>query len=101
MGYLLFSLSGSHKHPSPAYIRYGATGPTGPVILVTSGAARSDGFTCYAAFDGAELRGCCRGSYSTGVFSSGRTFMGAEMILQGIGNTLPNGGIFIYSAPPP
>ena len=52
IGYLLLSLSGSPMHPSPASPRYRAAGPAGPVILVTSGAARSDGFTCYAAFAG-------------------------------------------------
>ena len=38
-GYLLFSLSGPHNYPSPADISYGAAGPSGPVILVTSSAA--------------------------------------------------------------
>jgi hypothetical protein len=28
------------NYPSPAYIRYGAAGPTGPVIVATAGAAR-------------------------------------------------------------
>ena len=49
-GFLLFALSGPQHFPSPAYIRYGASGPTGPVILATQGAAPEDGFTCYATF---------------------------------------------------
>ena len=45
VGYLLFSVSGPRNFPSPAYIRYGPSGPTGPVILATSGSAPEDGFT--------------------------------------------------------
>ena len=41
-----------HNYPSPSDISYGAAGPLGPVILVTSGAARNGGFTCDAAFQG-------------------------------------------------
>jgi hypothetical protein len=101
IGYLLFSLSGPHNYPSPAYIRYGASGPTGPVILATSGAAPEDGFTCYTAFVGPNYGGCRWGDYSAGVFSNGRVFMAAEFIPQGIRDFLTNWGTFIYSAPPP
>ena len=101
VGYLLFSLSGPHNFPSPAYIRYGATGPTGPVILATNGAAPNDSFTCYAAFVGPNYGGCRWGDYSAGAFSNGRVFMATEMIPQGIRDTLTNWGTFIYSAPPP
>ncbi len=101
IGYLLFSLSGPHNFPSPAYIRYGPTGPTGPVILATSGSAPEDGFTCYHAFVGPGYGGCRWGDYSMGAFSNGRVFMASEMIPQGIRDTLTNWGTFIYSAPPP
>lgn len=101
IGYLVFSLSGPHNYPSPAYIKYGAAGPTGPVILATNGAAPSDGFTCYAAFVGPNYGGCRWGDYSAGVFSDGRVFMASEMIPNGIRDTLTNWGTFIYSAPPP
>ncbi len=37
VGYLLFSLSGPHNYPSPAYIAYNSSGPTGPVIVATPG----------------------------------------------------------------
>src|SRR5260370_13411096 len=35
-GFPPFALSGPHNFPSPAYIRYGATGPTGPAIPTTT-----------------------------------------------------------------
>jgi hypothetical protein len=101
VGYLLFSLSGPKNYPSPAYIAYGANGPTGPVIQATAGAAPEDGFTCYAAFVGPNYGGCRWGDYSMGVFSGGRVFMATEMIPQGFRDTLTNWGTFIWSAPPP
>jgi hypothetical protein len=100
-GYLLFSLSGAHNYPSPAYISYGAAGPTGPVIEATAGAAPEDGFTCYAAFVGPNYGGCRWGDYSMGVFSDGRVFMATEMIPQSFRDTLTNWGTYIWSAPPP
>jgi len=54
------SPSGSRDYLSPPGIRYGAAGPAGPVILVTPGAARGDGFTCYAAVAGPGYGGCRR-----------------------------------------
>ncbi len=101
VGYLLFSVSGPHNFPSPAYIKYGPSGPTGPVILATSGSAPEDGFTCYAAFVGPNFGGCRWGDYSGGAVSGGRVFMASEMIPQGFRSTLGNWGTFIYSAPPP
>ncbi len=100
-GYLLFSLSGPHNYPSPAYIAYGAAGPVGPVIEATAGAAPEDGFTCYAAFVGPAYGGCRWGDYSMGVFSDGRVFMAAEMIPQSFRDTVTNWGTYIWSAPPP
>jgi hypothetical protein len=101
LGYLLFSISGPHNYPSPAYITYGANGPTGSVIVATPGAAPEDGFTCYAAFVGPNYGGCRWGDYSMGVFSNGRVFMATEMIPQGYRDTLTNWGTYIWSAPPP
>jgi hypothetical protein len=100
-GYLLFSLSGPRNYPSPAYIRYAATGPTGPVIEATAGAAPDDGFTCYAAFVGPDYGGCRWGDYSMGAVMGNRVFMAAEMIPQGFRDTLTNWGTYIWSAPPP
>jgi hypothetical protein len=100
-GFLLFSLSGPQHFPSPAYITYGATGPTGPVRLATSGAAPEDGFTCYAAFVGANFGGCRWGDYSAGAVANGRVFMATEMIPQGVRDNLGNFGTFIWSAPVP
>ena len=100
-GYLLFSLSGPHNYPSPAYIRYTATGPTGPVIVATAGAAPDDSFGCYAAFVGPFNGGCRWGDYSMGAVMNGRVFMAAEMIPQGYRDTLSNWGTYIWSAPPP
>ena len=100
-GYLLFSLSGPHNYPSPAYIRYTATGPTGPVIVATAGAAPDDSFGCYAAFAGPFNGGCRWGDYSMGAVMNGRVFMAAEMIPQGYRDTLSNWGTYIWSAPPP
>lgn len=99
-GYLLFSLSGPHNYPSPAYISYGAAGPAGPVIIATPGAAPEDGFTCYAAFVGRSYGGCRWGDYSMGVAMNGRVYMATEMIPQGYRDTLGNFGTFIWSAPP-
>jgi hypothetical protein len=100
-GYLLFALSGTHNYPSPAYIRYnGATGPTGPVILATSGAAPEDGFTCYAAFVGPNFGGCRWGDYSMGAFANGRVYMATEMIPPGFRDLISNFGTWIWSAPP-
>jgi hypothetical protein len=90
VGYLLFSVSGPRNFPSPAYIKYGASGPTGPVILATSGSAPEDGFTCYAAFVGPNFGGCRWGDYSAGAVSNGRVFMATEMIPQGFRSTLGN-----------
>ena len=75
-GYLLFSLSGTNNYPSPAYIAYnGATGPSGPVRLATSGVDPEDGFTCYAAFVGPSYGGCRWGDYSMGVaWAAGSTW---------------------------
>ncbi|MGD0082946.1 MAG: hypothetical protein ABSD78_07080 [Acidimicrobiales bacterium] len=101
VGYLLFSLSGPSNYPSPAYISYGATGPTGPVIVATAGADPNDGFTCYAAFVGPKYGGCRWGDYSMGVVMGGRVYMGAEMIPQGYRDTLTNWGTYIWSARPP
>jgi hypothetical protein len=101
VGYLLFCVSGPHNFPNPAYIKYGANGSAGPVILATSGSAPEDGFTCYAAFVGPNFGGCRWGDYSAGAVSNGRVFMASEMIPQGFRSTLGNWGTFIYSAPPP
>jgi hypothetical protein len=101
LGYLLFSLSGTHNYPSPAYVTYGPTGATGPVIEATQGVAPSDGFTCYAAFVGPAYGGCRWGDYSMGVYSNGRVYMGAEMIPPGYRDLLTNWGTYIWSAPPP
>jgi len=101
VGYLLFSLSGPNSYPSPAYIAYGAGGPTGPVIVATSGADPDDGFTCYAAFVGPSYGGCRWGDYSMGVVMGGRVYMAAEMIPAGYRDTLTNWGTYIWSAPPP
>jgi hypothetical protein len=101
VGYLLFSLSGPSNYPSPAYISYGPTGPTGPVIVATAGAAPDDGFTCYAAFVGPSYGGCRWGDYSMGVVMGNRVYMGAEMIPQGYRDLLSNWGTYIWSAPPP
>jgi hypothetical protein len=100
-GYLLFSLSGPHNYPSPAYIRYGAAGPTGPVIAATAGAAPEDGFTCYAAFVGPNYGGCRWGDYSMGAVMNGRVYMSTEMIPQGYRDLLTNWGTYIWSAPAP
>ena len=101
-GYLLFSLSGTHNYPSPAYIAYnGATGPTGPVRIATPGTAPEDGFTCYAAFVGPNYGGCRWGDYSMGVAMGSRIFMGAEMIPPTYRDEISNWGTFIYSAPVP
>jgi hypothetical protein len=51
IGYLLLSLGGAHDCLSPDDIRHGTAGP-GLAILVTPGAARSDGFTLLRAFAG-------------------------------------------------
>jgi len=101
VGYLLFSVSGPSNYPSPAYISYGPTGPIGPVIVATAGAAPEDGFTCYAAFVGPFYGGCRWGDYSMGVVMAGRIFMATEMIPQGFRDTLTNWGTYIWSAPPP
>jgi hypothetical protein len=101
VGYLLFSLSGHSNYPSPAYISYGPSGPTGPVIEATQGAAPEDGFTCYAAFVGPNYGGCRWGDYSMGVSMGGRIYMAAEMVPQGFRDTLTNWGTYIWSAPPP
>ncbi|HEY2577710.1 MAG TPA: hypothetical protein VGI74_15495 [Streptosporangiaceae bacterium] len=101
VGYLLFSLSGPGNYPSPAYIAYGATGPTGPVIVATPGSAPADGFTCYPAFVGPFEGGCRWGDYSMGAVMNGRVYMSTEMIPQGFRDTLTNWSTFIWSAPPP
>lgn len=100
-GYLLFSLSGPHNFPSPAYIRYEANGPVGPVIEATKGAAPDDSFGCYPAFVGPFNGGCRWGDYSMGAVMGGRVYMSTEMIPQGFRDTLTNWGTFIWSAPPP
>ena len=100
-GYLLFSLSGPHNYPSPAYIRYGTAGPAGPVIAATAGAAPEDGFTCYAAFVGPNYGGCRWGDYSMGAVMNGRVYMSTEMIPQGYRDLLTNWGTYIWSAPAP
>jgi hypothetical protein len=101
-GYLLFSLSGTNNYPSPAYIAYnGATGPSGPVRLATSGVDPEDGFTCYAAFVGPSYGGCRWGDYSMGVASGGRIYMAAEMIPQAFRDVISNWGTYIWSAPAP
>ena len=100
-GYLLFSLSGPHNYPSPAYIRYGTAGPAGPVIAATAGAAPEDGFTCYAAFVGPNYGGCRWGDYSMGAVMNGRIYMSTEMIPQGYRDLLTNWGTYIWSAPAP
>lgn len=91
----MFSLSGPHNYPSPADISYGAAGPSGPVILVTSSAAPRGGLTCNAAFAGptcgAEAGWLLEGSVQQ------RGVQGVEVILQGIGTTLPSGGTISYA----
>ncbi len=99
-GYLLFSLSGKSYYPSPAYISYGSSGPTGPVRIATSGADPEDGFTCYAAFVGPYYGGCRWGDYSMGVASGGRIYMATEMVPPGFRDSLSNFGTYIWSAPP-
>ncbi|HEV2377317.1 MAG TPA: hypothetical protein VGS19_34780 [Streptosporangiaceae bacterium] len=101
VGYLLFSLSGPHNYPSPAYVTYNTLGPTGPVIEATQGAVPEDSFTCYAAFVGPNYGGCRWGDYSMGAVSNGRVFMATEMVPQGYRDTLTNWGTYVWSAPPP
>jgi hypothetical protein len=101
VGYLLFSLSGRRNFPSPAYVRYGANGPAGPVIEAAQGAAPNDSFGCYAAFVGPFNGGCRWGDYSMGAVMGGRVYMATEMIPQGFRDTLSNWGTFVWSAPPP
>lgn len=101
MGYLLFSLSGPHNYPSPAYIRYRASGPTGPVIQATQGAAPEDSFTCYPAYVGPHYGGCRWGDYSMGVVMNNRVFMSTEYVPPTYRDVLTNWGTYIYSAPPP
>ncbi len=100
-GYLLFSLSGRNNYPSPAYITYGATGPTGPVHIATPGADPEDGFTCYAAFVGPNYGGCRWGDYSMGAAMNGRIYMSTEMIPQAYRDEISNWGTYIWSAPAP
>jgi hypothetical protein len=100
-GYLLFSLSGPDNYPSPAYISFGSSGATGPVMIATPGALPEDGFTCYSAFVGPSYGGCRWGDYSMGVAMGGRIFMGAEMVPTGYRDTYTNWGTYIWSAPPP
>ena len=98
-GYLLFSLSGTGNYPSPAYIQYGPTGPTGPVRIATPGSAPEDGFTCYSAYVGPNYGGCRWGDYSMGVAVGSRIFMATEFVPQGYRDTLTNWGTYIWSAP--
>jgi hypothetical protein len=100
-GYLLFSLSGPHNFPSPAYISYSGSGPTGPVMIATPGAAPEDGFTCYAAFVGPGYGGCRWGDYSMGVAVGSRIYMATEFIPQQYRDTLTNWGTYVWSAPAP
>jgi hypothetical protein len=100
-GYLLFSLSGPNNYPSPAYISYGSSGPTGSVMVATPGALPEDGFTCYPAFVGPSYGGCRWGDYSMGAVMGGRVFMSTEMVPSGFRDTYTNWGTFIWSAPPP
>jgi hypothetical protein len=101
MGYLLFSLSGPDNYPSPAYISYGASGATGPVIEATQGAAPEDSFTCYAAFVGPHYGGCRWGDYSMGVAMNNRIYMSTEYVPPTTRDVLTNWGTYVYSAPPP
>lgn len=101
VGYLLFALSGPHNYPSPAYITYKATGPSGSVIEATKGAAPDDGFTCYAAFVGPNYGGCRWGDYSMGAVMNGRVFMATEYIPPTFRDTLSNWGTYIWSASAP
>jgi hypothetical protein len=101
LGYLLFSLSGPGNYPSPAYIRYGATGPAGPVIVAAAGAAPEDSFSCYPAFTSPLEGGCRWGDYSMGAVMNGRVYMATEMIPQAARDTLTNWGTFAWSAPAP
>jgi hypothetical protein len=101
LGYLLFSLSGPHSYPSPAYIAYGAKGATGPVIRATQGAGPEDSFTCYAAYVGPNYGGCRWGDYSQGVVMGNRVYMAAEYVPPSSRDVLTNWGTYIYSAPPP
>jgi hypothetical protein len=100
-GYLMFSLSGPHNFPSPAYVAYGANGPTGPVIVATPGADPEDGFTCYSAFVGPSYGGCRWGDYSAGAVMNGRIYMSTEMIPQAYRDLISNWGTYIWSAPAP
>ena len=100
-GFLLFALSGPHNFPSPAYIRYGASGPTGPVILATNGAAPEDGFTCYAAFVGPNFGGCRWGDYSAGAVRQRPRVHGHRDDPRGLPGQPGNFGTFIWSAPGP
>jgi hypothetical protein len=92
----LFSLSGPHNYPSPADISYGAAGPSGPVILVTSSAASRGGLTCNAASAGPTCGGLKLGGSSRRVFSNGGV-QGVEVIPWGIGTMLPSGGTISYA----
>jgi hypothetical protein len=57
-------VSGLNNYPSAAYISYGASGPSGPVMVAFGGAGPEDGFTCYAPFVGPNYGGCRWGDYS-------------------------------------
>jgi hypothetical protein len=98
MAHLLFRVIG-RAITRPPSIRYAPLVPQagGPVTL---GAARSDGFTCYAVLMGPN-HGPPLGGYSMETFSNRRVFTGAAVILRGIRNTLPDRGTVTYGVPPP
>jgi hypothetical protein len=74
--------------PEPGHSSYRAVGRAGPVILVISGAARSDSFTYYAAFAGPN-QGAAAGWLLDGNFQQRADIHGRQDGHPGIRNTLP------------
>jgi hypothetical protein len=85
----LFSLSEPHSYPSPADIGYGAA-LARPVIPVASDAALLRRLHLLRGPRRAEPPGAAAGWLFDGSAQQRRILMAAEMILQGIRNTLPN-----------
>lgn len=96
-GAMVGTYSGSSSFPSAAFISFGPTGPTGPIVVNGAGVRPEDGVTCYNALVGNSADAGCRwGDYSAAVASdASHVVLGTEFIPNTPRSTLMNWGTLV------
>jgi hypothetical protein len=96
-GVMVGTYSGSSSFPSAAFISFGPTGPSGPIVVNGAGVRPEDGVTCYNALVGDSADAGCRwGDYSAASASdANHVVFGTEFIPNTPRSSLMNWGTLV------